>query len=81
MVWPSAVQMGPIRTIRVGAQWTPTLVYGCLSLVNQVILLAAEAWKGCTCAYAVALLGYNLVNINLWSRIAQNIFLHNAFEI
>ena len=50
-------------------------------LVNQVVLFAAEAWEGSTRTYAVALLGYNLVNINLWSRIAQNIFLHNAFEI
>ena len=50
-------------------------------LVNQVVLFRAEAWESCSCTYAVALLGYNLVDINLWSRIAQNIFLHNAFEI
>ena len=58
-----------------------------LLLVDQVILLRAEAWEGCVCAtwkwltYIVATLGYNLENINLWSRIAQNISFHNAFEI
>ena len=50
-------------------------------LVNQIVFFRAEAWKGSTRTHAVATLGYNLVNINLWSRIAQNIFLHNAFEI
>ena len=50
-------------------------------LVNKVILLAAEAWEGSSCTYAVTTLGYNLENIYLRSRIAQNIFLHNAFEI
>ena len=56
-------------------------------LVNQSVLFRAEAWEGSACAttddwfaYVVATLGYNLVNINLWSRIAQNIFLHNTFE-
>ena len=58
-----------------------------LLLVDQVILLAAEAWEGCVCAtwkwlaYIVATLGHDLENINLWSRIAQNIFLHNTLEI
>ena len=51
-------------------------------LVNKVVLLRAEAWEGCTCADAVTALGYNLVNIHLWSRIARNhILFHNAFEI
>ena len=50
-------------------------------LINQVVLLRAEAWESRSCAYAVATLGYNLVDINLWSRRAQNIFLHNAFVI
>ena len=57
-----------------------------LLLVNQVIVLRAVAWECDTCAtddwfaYVVATLGYNLKNIQLWSRIAQNIFLHNTFE-
>ncbi len=51
-------------------------------LINQVVFLRAEAWERCTCTYAVASLGYNLVNIHLWSRIARNhILFHNAFEI
>ena len=62
-------------------------IINCQFLVDQVILLRAEAWEGCVCAtwkwltYIVATLGYNLENINLWSRIAQNISFHNAFEI
>ena len=58
-----------------------------LLLVDKVILLAAEAWEHRAdatrnrLAYIVATLGYNLENINLWSRIAQNISFHNAFEI
>ena len=58
-----------------------------LLLVNQVIVLRAEAWECGACAtddwfaYVVATLGYNLVNINLWSSVAQNIFLHNVSEI
>ncbi len=57
-------------------------------LVNQIVALRAEAWESGACATAddrfaggVAALGYNLIDIHLWSRIAQNIFLHNAFEI
>ena len=57
-------------------------------LVNQSIIFRAEAWECGACATAddwfagvVATLGYNLVNIHLRSRIAQNIFLHNTFEI
>ena len=50
-------------------------------LVNQVIFLAAEAWEGSTRTYAVTALGYNLVDIQLRSSVAQNIFLHNTFEI
>ena len=52
-----------------------------LLLVNQVVLFRAEAWENRSCACAVAALGYNLVNIHFWSRIAQNIFLHNVYEI
>ena len=58
-----------------------------LLLVDKVILLRAEAWEHRADAtwkwltYIVATLGYNLENINLWSRIAQNISFHNAFEI
>ena len=52
-----------------------------LLLINQVVLFRAEAWEGSTRTYAVASLGYNLVNINLWSSVAQNISFHNAFEI
>ena len=57
-------------------------------LINQVVVLRAEAWEGGTCATTddwfagvVTALGYNLENVNLRSRIAQNIFLHSAFEI
>ena len=57
-------------------------------LVNQIIALRAEAWEGGTCATAddwlasvVATLGHNLKNVNFWSRVAQNISFHNAFEI
>ena len=51
-------------------------------LVNKVVLFRAEAWEGSTRTYAVTALGYNLVNIHLWSRIARNhILFHNAFEI
>ena len=62
-------------------------IINCQFLVDQVILLRAEAWEGSVCAtwnrltYAVTTLGYNLENINLWSRIAQNISFHKAFEI
>ena len=56
-------------------------IINCQFLVDQVILLRAEAWEGSSCADAVTTLGYNLENINLWSRIAQNISFHNAFEI
>ena len=56
-------------------------------LVDQVILLAAEAWEGCVCAtwkwlaYIVTTLGYNLENIYLRSRIAQNyIFVHSQIN-
>ena len=62
-------------------------IINCQFLVDKVILLAAEAWEGCVCAtwkwlaYIVATLGHDLENINLWSRIAQNIFLHNTLEI
>ena len=58
-----------------------------LLLINQLIVLRAVAWECDTCAtddwfaYVVATLGYNLVNINLWSRIAQNILFHSVFEI
>ena len=57
-----------------------------LLLVDKVILLRAEAWEGSVCATwkwladIVTTLGYNLENINLWSRIAQNISFHNAFK-
>ena len=57
-------------------------------LVNKVIALRAEAWEGGACATAddwfasvVTALGHNLVNVNPWSSVAQNIFLHNTFEI
>ena len=50
-------------------------------LVNQIVLLRAEAWEGSTRTYAVTALGYNLVDIQLRSRIAQNILFHHAFEI
>ena len=56
-------------------------IINCQFLVDQVILLRAEAWEGCSCTYAVTTLGYNLENIYLRSSVAQNIFLHNAFEI
>ena len=62
-------------------------IINCQFLVDQVILFAAEAWEHRAdatrnrLAYIVATLGYNLENINLWSRIAQNISFHNAFEI
>ena len=62
-------------------------IINCQFLVDQVILLRAEAWEHRADAtwkwltYIVATLGYNLENINLWSRIAQNISFHNAFEI
>ena len=62
-------------------------IINCQFLVDKVIFLRAEAWKGCACATwkwladIVATLGHDLENIYLRSRIAQNIFLHNAFEI
>ena len=62
-------------------------IINCQFLVDKVILFAAEAWEHRADAtrnrltYIVATLGYNLENINLWSRIAQNIFLHNTLEI
>ena len=63
-------------------------IINCQFLVDQVILLAAEAWEICSEASAwdrladiVTTLGYNLENINLWSSVAQNISFHNAFEI
>ena len=56
-------------------------IINCQFLVDQVILLRAEAWEGCSCTYAVTLLGYNLENIYLRSSVAQNISFHNAFEI
>ena len=62
-------------------------IINCQFLVDQVIFLAAEAWEHRAdatwkwLAYIVTTLGYNLENINLWSRIAQNISFHNAFEI
>ena len=46
-------------------------------LVNQIVFLAGEARKRRSCAYDVATLGYNLKNINLWSRIAQNCLFHS----
>ena len=49
-------------------------------LVNKVIALRAEAWECSSCTCAVTALGYNLKNVNLWSSVAQNIFLHNTFE-
>ena len=56
-------------------------IINCQFLVDKVILLAAEAWEGCSRTYAVATLGYNLENIYLRSSVAQNISFHNAFEI
>ena len=56
-------------------------IINCQFLVDQVILLRAEAWEGCSCTYAVATLGYNLENIYLRSSVAQNISFHSAFEI
>ena len=56
-------------------------IINCQFLVDQVILLAAEAWEGSSCTYAVTTLGYNLENIYLRSSVAQNISFHNAFEI
>ena len=62
-------------------------IINCQFLVDKVILFASEAWEHRAdatrnrLAYIVATLGYNLENINLWSRIAQNIFLHNTLEI
>ena len=57
-------------------------------LVNQLIALRAEAWECGACATAddwfadvVTTLGNNLKNVYLWSSVAQNIFLHNVFEI
>ena len=57
-------------------------------LVNQIVALRAEAWERGACATTddwfagcVTALGYNLKYVNHRSRIAQNIFLHNAFEI
>ena len=62
-----------------GAFWTPQNL-----LVNERIIFRAEAWECGACATAddwvanaVATLGYNLVNIHCWSRIAQNCLLHN----
>ena len=61
-------------------------IINCQFLVDQVILLAAEAWEhraDTTCnrfAYIVTLLGYNLENIYLRSSVAQNISFHNAFK-
>jgi hypothetical protein len=46
-------------------------------LVDKFVLLGAEARQ--TDAISVATLGYNLHNLNLWSRIAQHISLHNLF--
>ena len=62
-------------------------IINCQFLVDKFVFLAAEAWEGCVCAtwkwltYIVATLGYNLENIYLRSSVAQNIFLHSAFEI
>ena len=70
---------------RCTASLLPLIINCQLSIVNflvdQVILLRAEAWEGCSCTYAVTLLGYNLENIYLRSSVAQNISFHNAFEI
>ena len=41
----------------------------------KVIAFASETWK--ECAVAVASLGYNLINFNLGSSVAQKILLHN----
>ena len=46
-------------------------------LVNQIVFLAGETRERRSCAYDVASFGYNLKNINLWSRIAQNCLFHN----
>ena len=62
-------------------------IINCQFLVDQVILFASEAWEHRAdatrnrLAYIVTTLGHDLENIYLRSRIAQNIFLHNAFEI
>ena len=55
-----------------------------LLLVNQLIVLRAEAWECGACATtndwvanAIAALSYNLKEIHLRSRIAQNCLLHN----
>mgnify|MGYP006992160483 CR=1 FL=1 len=62
-------------------------IINCQFLVDQVILFAAEAWErraDATCnrlADIVTTLGYNLENIHFRSSVAQNIFLHSAFEI
>ena len=61
----------------------------CFRLVDQTIILRAEAWESGACAAtddwfagSVAALGYNLKYVHLWSRIARNHTLfHNAFEI
>ena len=70
---------------RCGASLLPLIINCQLSIVNflvdKVILLAAEAWEGSSCTYAVTLLGYNLENIHFRSSVAQNISFHNAFEI
>ena len=76
---------------RCTASLLPLIINCQLSIVNflvdKVILLRAEAWEHRVdttrnrLAYIVATLGYNLENINLWSRIAQNSLFHNAFEI
>ena len=62
-------------------------IINCQFLVDQVILLAAEARKICSEAsawdrltYIVTTLGYNLVDINFRSSVAQNISFHNAFK-
>ena len=59
-----------------------------LILINQTIVLRAEAWECGACATTddwvtdvVAALGRNSVNIHLRSSIAQNISFHNVFEI
>ncbi len=62
-------------------------IINCQFLVDKVIFLRAEAWEHRAdatrdrLAYIVTTLGHDLENINLWSRIAQNIFLHNTLEI
>ena len=69
-----------MRCIAVAFNYQLSII-NCQFLVDQVILLRAEAWEGSSCTYAVTLLGYNLENIHFRSSVAQNISFHNAFEI